>query len=128
MSWTAIRPEGLQPPAAPYSMGALAGDLVITTGIVAVDAEGQTQGNDAAAQTRHIMGTIGRILSEAGCGFGDVVFCHVFLRDLADYAAFNAAYYPFFGNGPLPPRYCLQAGLVKPDWLVEVAAVARRKP
>ena len=44
-------------------------------------------------------------------------------RDWADYAAINAVYAEYF-PGDKPARYCIQAGLVRPDFLVEIASVA----
>ena len=53
----------------------------------------------------------------------DVAMNHIFLKDLADYAAFNAVYAEYF-PGNKPARYCVKCELVKPDCLVEIASVA----
>jgi aminoacrylate peracid reductase len=80
---------------------------------------------DAAAQTRHILGMIAITLQAAGVNLGDVVMNHIFLKDMADYAAFNAVYAEHF-PGAKPARYCIRADLVKPECLVEIASVAHR--
>lgn len=53
----------------------------------------------------------------------DIVFCSVFLTDYANYAGMNAVYKEYF-PGVLPARFVVKADLVRPDLLVEIAAVA----
>ena len=62
-------------------------------------------------------------LETAGASLADVAMNHIFLKDLADYAAFNQVYAEYF-PGAKPARYCIKAELVKPDCLVEIASVA----
>ena len=79
--------------------------------------------DDAAAQTRHVLETIGAVLEAAGGSLADVAFNHIFLTDWSHYAAMNAVYAEFF-PGDKPARYCIQCGLVKPGLVVEIASVA----
>ena len=60
-------------------------------------------------------------LETAGGTMADVTMNHIFLKDLADYAAFNTVYAEYF-PGAKPARYCIKCGLVKPDCLVEIAS------
>jgi aminoacrylate peracid reductase len=53
----------------------------------------------------------------------DVTFNQIFIKEWADYAAVNAVYAEFF-PGEKPARYCIQAGLVKADALIEIASIA----
>ena len=48
---------------------------------------------------------------------------NIFLSDMAHYAAMNAVYREYFPAEP-PARWCIQCGLVKPEFLVEISAVA----
>ena len=45
------------------------------------------------------------------------------LADLKDYQAMNEVYGSYFPENP-PARACVQAGLVRPEFLVEIASVA----
>lgn len=127
MSRHAFNPPGSAPPSPMYSFGAAADGWVVTSGIVAVDERGETQHpGDAAGQTRHVLDQVGRILRAAGCGFEDVLFVHVYLKTMADYADMNRVYAEYFGDRP-PARFCVAAGLVKEDWLVEITATATAK-
>ena len=78
---------------------------------------------DCAGQARHILETIKKVLETAGGTMDDVTFNHIFLKDWADYAAFNTVYAEYF-PGDKPARYCVQTGLVKPEALVEIASIA----
>ncbi len=48
---------------------------------------------------------------------------HIFLKDWADYAALNKVYAEYF-PGDKPARFCIVCGLVRPDFLVEIATIA----
>jgi aminoacrylate peracid reductase len=124
MTFKTVIPEGSPPPLAPYSPGARAGNILYVSGTLALDAHGKTVGvGDAKAQTRHVLETIKSVVTAAGGTMADIAFNHIFLKDLADYAAMNEVYREYFPSNP-PARYCIRADLVKPEFLVEIASVA----
>lgn len=77
---------------------------------------------DAAAQTRHVLHSIRRVIEAGGGSMADA-FNMIFLKDWADYAPLNAACAEFF-PGDKPARYRIRCGLVKPEALVEIASIA----
>jgi aminoacrylate peracid reductase len=120
----AIIPPGTQTPIAPYSPGTLADGVVYVSGTLAFDKDNNVAHvGDAAAQTRQVLETIAGVIKAAGGSMDDVVFNHIFLKDWSDYAAINTVYAEFF-PGQKPARYCIQCGLVRPDFLVEIASIA----
>ncbi len=124
MPFIPIIPKGSAPPLAPYSPGAKAGNVLYVSGTIALDKDGKTVGiGDARAQTRFVLESIKSVLQAAGGSMKDVAFNHIFLKDLKDYAAMNEVYREFFPADP-PARYCIRADLVKPEFLVEIAAIA----
>ena len=124
MPYTPIVPKGSSPPLAPYSPGAKAGNVVYVSGTLAIDKDGRTVGvGDARAQTRFILESIRAVLEAAGGSLRDLAFNHIFLKDLKDYAAMNEVYREYFPSQQ-PARYCIRADLVKPEFLVEIAAIA----
>ncbi len=124
MPFEAINPPQLPTPIAPYSAGAKAGNTVYISGVLALGEGGVVlHVGDAAAQTRAVLDTIRITLEAAGATMADVAMNHIFLKDFADYAAFNAVYAEYFPSAK-PARYCVRADLVKPDCLVEIASVA----
>ena len=124
MPFDAINPPQFPTPIAPYSAAAKAGNTVYVSGVLALGEGGVVlHVGDAAAQTRAVLETIKTTLEAAGATMADIAFNHIFLKDLADYAAFNTVYAEYF-PGPKPARYCIKTELVKPDCLVEIASVA----
>jgi 2-aminomuconate deaminase len=89
------------------------------------DASGRTV-LDIRTQTRAVLENVRDILAAAGAGLGDVVEVSSFLRDMADFAAYNAVYSEFFGfDGPARTTVAV-AALPHPELLIEVKAVAYR--
>ncbi len=124
MPFEAINPPQFPTPIAPYSAAAKAGNTVYVSGVLALGEGGIVlHVGDAAAQTRAVLETIKTTLEAAGATMADIAFNHIFLKDLADYAAFNSVYAEYF-PGPKPARYCIKTELVKPDCLVEIASIA----
>lgn len=124
MPMTAIVPPGTTAPIAPFSPGALADGVVYVSGTLPFDAHNNVVHiGDAAAQTRHVLETIKRVIETAGGTMADVTFNSIFITDWANYQAVNAVYAAYF-PGEKPARFCIQCGLVKPDALVEIASIA----
>lgn len=124
MPFEPINPPQFPVPIAPYSAGTKAGNAVYVSGVLALGEGGAVlHVGDAAAQTRHVLETIRITLEAAGGTMADVAMNHIFLKDFADYAAFNVVYAEYF-PGDKPARFCIKADLVKPDCLVEIASIA----
>ncbi|MCI4592136.1 pyrimidine utilization protein C [Sphingobium sp. BYY-5] len=123
MPFEPINPPQFPTPIAPYSAGAKAGSTVYVSGVLALGEGGVVlHVGDAAAQTRHVLEVIKTTVETAGGAMTDIAMNHIFLKDLNDYAAFNAVYAEYF-PGDKPARYCIKGDLVKPDCLVEIASV-----
>ena len=123
-----IVPKGSPPPLAPYSPGMKAQQAVYTSGMLALDKDGKlVGGNDCAAQTRQTLENIKGVLDAAGGSMADVVFNMIFLKDMADYAKMNKVYGEYFPKNP-PARACVRCDLVRPEFLVEIAATAYVRP
>lgn len=117
-------PKGSAPPLAPYSPGFKAGNVIATAGVVALDAGGTLIGaGDVGVQTRAVLEAIKNTLKAGGATLADVIQCHIFLTSMGDYRAMNAVYAEYFKKNP-PARWCVRADLVRPEFLVEIAALA----
>ena len=119
-----VIPPGTAAPIAPYSPGAMGGNVLYVSGTLPFDADNNVvHAGDPAAQTRHVLEAIKRVVAHAGGTMQDITFNSIFITDWAHYAAVNAVYAAYF-PGDKPARFCIQCGLVKPDALVEIASVA----
>lgn len=124
MPKTVITPPGTGTPIAPFSPGTLADGIVYVSGTLAFDKDNNVAHvGDAEGQTRQVLETIKSVIETAGGTMDDVTMNHIFLTDWANYQTINKVYAEYF-PGEKPARYCIQCGLVKPDFLVEIATVA----
>ncbi|WP_428152013.1 pyrimidine utilization protein C [Brevundimonas sp.] len=124
MPKTVITPPGTQTPIAPFSPGTLADGVVYVSGTLAFDKDNNVACvGDAEGQTRIVLETIRSVIETAGGTMDDVTMNHIFLSDWSHYAALNKVYAEFF-PGDKPARFCIQCGLVRPDFLVEIATIA----
>ena len=90
MPFESINPPQFPTPIAPYSAGAKAGNTVYVSGVLALGEGGVVlHVGNVAAQTRHVLDVIKVTLEAAGATLADVAMNHIFLKDLADYAAFT---------------------------------------
>ena len=119
-----ILPPGTHTPIAPFSPGTLADNIVYVSGTLAFDKDNQILfPGDTAAQTKHILETIKSVIETAGGTMDDVTMNNIMLKSWDDYAAMNKVYAEYF-PGDKPARFCIQCGLVRPDFLVEIATIA----
>jgi aminoacrylate peracid reductase len=124
MPFKPIIPPGTTKPIAPFSPGTQADGVVYVSGTLPFDGDNNVvHVGDAAAQTRHVLEAIKKVIETAGGTMADVTFNSIFITDWANYQAVNAVYTEYF-PGDKPARYCIQCGLVKPDALIEIATIA----
>ena len=125
MKRTEIRVDGLAEPLSHYTDAVRAGDLLLVSGLVAVDGEGNlVGGDDVVAQTRQVFESMEAILAAAGCGFEDVVKVTIFLTDIDDRPAINPVRQEVFG-GVRPASTLVEVTrLAVPGARVEIEAVA----
>ena len=94
-----VIPPGTPTPIGPYSHVARVGDLLTIGGTAGVDpATGQLAGPDAASQTRQILRNFAVMLAAVGSDLDHVLHVDVYLLDIADFEAMNAAYVQAFGE------------------------------
>lgn len=92
-------PPGTPTPIGPYSHIARVGSWITIGGTAGFDpATGALAGDDVAAQTRRILESFQVMLASAGSDLAHVVHVNVFLREMADFEAMNAAYVELMGT------------------------------
>jgi 2-iminobutanoate/2-iminopropanoate deaminase len=112
----------------PYSQAVRSGDLVFTSGQVALDpATGQIVGSNIAEQTQRVLANLRGVLEAAGVTFADVIKTTVFLKSMRDFAAMNEVYArAFAAEGVVAPaRSTVEVAALPKDALVEIECIAR---
>jgi reactive intermediate/imine deaminase len=122
---TAINPAGIVPNPA-LSPGVRVGDFLFVSGNVGVDSSGNLVGpGDCEAQSRQVMANIRTIVEAAGGSMQDVVKITCFLTDVNNYPAYGKVRSETWPSSPPASSTVIVAGLVRPEYLVEVEAVVR---
>jgi len=110
----------------PYSPAVWAGDLLFVSGQTPIDpATGAVVAGSAADQLKQSLANVRAILKAAGLDLENVVKTTVFVKDLSEFPAINAAYANFF-SPPYPARSCVEVARLPKDVQVEVEVVAAR--
>ncbi len=108
----------------PYSPAVRFGALVFTAGQIGLDpADRKLVPGGIEAETRQALTNLQNILEAAGSRMANVLKTTVFLREIADFAAFNAVYGEFFA-ADFPARTTVQAGALPAGAAVEIEAVS----
>jgi 2-iminobutanoate/2-iminopropanoate deaminase len=112
----------------PYSQAVRLGELVFTSGQIAMDPEtGQLIDGDVRAQTERVMQNLAAVLSEADSSFDRVLKATIFLVDMADFAVVNEVYGSRFAKEP-PARSCVAVAALPRGASVEIEVVALSGP
>ena len=130
---TYINPPSAPAPAGMYSHVArmAPGELAFIAGQVAVDQKGNVVGvGDLAAQVDQVFANLGAILKDLGTDFESVVQFTTYLTkadSIPIWMSARGAVYPkLFPGGQYPPNTLLVIDrLVKPEFLLEIEAIAR---
>ena len=121
-------PPGTPSPIGPYNHIAKVDRFITIGGTAGVDAAtGLIAGPDVAAQTRQILDSFAVMLASVGSDLGHVVHVNVFLKQMSDFAAMNAAYIDRMG-AHRPARTVIGVSeLPKPGVLVTMNLTAITK-
>jgi 2-iminobutanoate/2-iminopropanoate deaminase len=122
----AVRTEKAPAPVGPYSQGVVAGELVFSSGQIALDpATGQMVNDSIDAEAEQVFRNLAAVLEAGGSGIDRAVKVTVFLTDLGDFGRVNEVYARFFGE-PFPARSCMEVGALPKGARVEGEAIAAR--
>ena len=123
-----INAENGAPAVGPYSHATAvdlsAGSLLFISGQgpFARDGSGPVRGS-IEEETRRSLENLKTVLEASGSGLEHVLKTTVFLKDMGDFAAFNAIYAGYFPEDP-PARSCIEAARLPAGIQVEVEAIA----
>jgi enamine deaminase RidA (YjgF/YER057c/UK114 family) len=121
-----IDPPGVAPASGYTHVVAGTGRLIAVSGQIALDEAGELVGpDDPEAQARQVFENLRRCLHAAGATFDDVVKLTYFVTDIAWLPAVRTVRDTFVDPGRPPASSAVQvAGLVRPDLLMEIEALA----
>jgi 2-iminobutanoate/2-iminopropanoate deaminase len=98
-------PPGTPAPIGPYSHIAKVPNSITIGGTAGVNpATGQLAGPDVRSQTLQILESFRVMLESVGSDLAHVVHINIFLKEMDDFEAMNAAYIQGWANTGLPER------------------------
>lgn len=106
----------------PYSQAMQVGDLLFTSGQIALRADGTLNDGDITEQTKQVLSNLTAVIEAAGASLDKVVKTTVFLKNMDDFAAMNQIYAEVFA-GHAPARSTVQVAKLPRDVLVEIDAI-----
>jgi len=107
----------------PYSQAVVYGNAVYTSGQIAINPKsGNVEAETIEAQTEQVCKNIKELLCASGSGIDKVVKTTCFLKNMEDFAVFNAVYEKYFVSKPA--RSCVAVKELPKNVLVEIDAIA----
>ena len=120
-----IQTENAPAPIGPYSQAVMAGNMLFTSGQIAIDPQsGEMVDADIEAETHQVMKNLAAVLSEAGMDFGNVIKTSIFLKDMGDFQKVNAIYAQHFDEATAPARETVQVAQLPKDVRIEISMIA----
>lgn len=98
-------------------------DAVVHNG-TAYFVEVPESGTDITSQSQAVFDQAERTLALAGSNKSRLLIATIYLKHMADRAAFNAAWQAWLPEGCAPARVCVSAEMASPDYLLEIAFTA----
>jgi 2-iminobutanoate/2-iminopropanoate deaminase len=120
-----VQSPGAPTPVAYYSQAIASGDLLFSSGQIAIDpATGQMVQGGIEAETEQVLKNLEAILAAAGASLADVVKTTVYLADFSEFQAMNAVYVRAFPSEP-PARATVGVSALPRGAKIELEAIAR---
>lgn len=94
-------------------------NTVYLAGQIAKDAS-----QDIRGQTRQILDSIDALLARAGSDKSKILMAQIFIADVQEFAAMNEIWDAWVVPGQTPPRATVLAGMINPDWKLEIVITA----
>jgi len=106
----------------PYAQAMVVGDLIFTSGQIALRPDGTLNNGDVATQTAQVLSNLKGVIEAAGATTDKVVKTTVFIKNMDDFVTVNKVYGEFF-NGHTPARSTVEVARLPKDVLVEIEAI-----
>jgi 2-iminobutanoate/2-iminopropanoate deaminase len=105
----------------PYSQAIRYGDMLYVSGMIPIDPKtNELSKGDIDVQATLVLDNLKAVVEAAGFSMKNVLKAEVFMKDLKDFAKYNAIYVKYFPQEP-PARVTVQAAALPRDVLIEIS-------
>jgi 2-iminobutanoate/2-iminopropanoate deaminase len=108
----------------PYSQAMQVGDMLYTSGQIALTPAGEMIDGDIHDQAHQVLKNLGAVLAEVGASYSDVIKTTIFLSDMDDFLAVNTVYAEYFGDHK-PARSTVAVRTLPKHAKVEIECIAK---
>ncbi len=108
-----------------FDVGTRLSEMAVYNGVCYLAGQVAADGSqNITGQTQQVLAAIDALLARAGTDKHKLLMVQIFIKDLADFPAMNAAWEAWLPAGHAPPRATVKADLAKPEWRVEMVVTA----
>ena len=111
-------------PIGPYNQSVKFGELLFTSGQIALDLEGNLITDDIESETRQVFKNLQMILKASGLDFENVLKVSIFLKDMNDFVKVNETYATYFTSDVAPARETVQVAKLPKNVNIEISLIA----
>jgi len=108
----------------PYSQAMQVGDMLYTSGQIALTPTGEMVNEDIHDQAHQVLKNLGEVLAAADATYSDVIKTTIFLVDMDDFLAVNTVYAEYFGDHK-PARSTVAVKTLPKNAKVEIECIAK---
>ncbi|WP_298223140.1 RidA family protein [Flavobacterium sp.] len=120
-----IYTEKAPAPIGPYSQAVFAGNMLYTSGQVALNpVTMELVIDNIEVETKQVMENLKAVLEAAGLTFENVIKTTIFLTDMGDFAEVNAVYGSYFNEKTAPARETVEVAGLPKNVNIEISMVA----
>ncbi|MEL6810541.1 MAG: Rid family detoxifying hydrolase [Bacteroidota bacterium] len=112
-------------PIGPYNQAVLKGNMLYTSGQVAIDpATGNLVMDDIKTETRQVMENMKAVLEAADMNFSHVLKTSIFISDMENFSQINEVYATYFDEATAPARETVEVANLPKYVNVEISMIA----
>ena len=112
-------------PIGPYNQAVLTGNMLYTSGQIAIDPETNELFKGTLEEETHlVMKNLKGILTEAGLTFENVIKTSIFISDMNNFSIINKIYAEYFNEATAPARETVEVANLPKFVNVEISAIA----
>jgi 2-iminobutanoate/2-iminopropanoate deaminase len=122
---TIISTEKAPQPIGPYSQAVLVGNMLYTSGQIALNPEtGELVTDSVEQETTQVMKNLEAVLEAADMTFENIIKASIFISNMDSFAAINAVYGQYFNEATAPARETVEVANLPKFVNVEISVIA----
>lgn len=110
----------------PYSQAVWAGDILFTSGQIALNPSTGTMDDESiTTETHRVMENIKALLEEANMTFDHIIKSTIFIKDMNYFSVINEIYASYLSQ-PFPARETVEVARLPKDARIEISIIAKK--